>query len=266
MTVITPTGDRPLTFALCRHWMARQTLKPDQWIVVDDGQTALRPDLFMKYIRRLPGPADPKFTMLANLTAALPEIAGDKIIFFEDDEYYAPDFIATMARQLDRAELAGIMRSKYYHLPSGGYFKHTNIFHASLAETGFRRGFLNQFKTLLNESRDFLDIRIWRSVAGGMVGMSARPGQSTASMTERMLAGGRGLLFDDVERPLYLGMKGLPGRTGIGIGHNAVNYPHFDSTDRRMLRQWIPDDYKIYFDILDGTLTTQTMGTYFEEH
>jgi hypothetical protein len=36
-TVITPTGDRPETFALCERYLYRQTLKPSKWIVVDDG-------------------------------------------------------------------------------------------------------------------------------------------------------------------------------------------------------------------------------------
>jgi len=29
----------------------------------------------------------------------------------------------------------------------------------------------------------------------------------------------KGLIFDDAEQNLYVGMKGMPGRKGIGIGH-----------------------------------------------
>ena len=38
ITVITPTGDRPLAFSLCRKWIFNQTIKPDQHIIVDDGK------------------------------------------------------------------------------------------------------------------------------------------------------------------------------------------------------------------------------------
>jgi len=38
ITAITPTGDRPLALALCQQWMDAQTVRPDQWIVVDDGK------------------------------------------------------------------------------------------------------------------------------------------------------------------------------------------------------------------------------------
>jgi hypothetical protein len=37
LTAITPTGDRMHQFNICYELMMRQTLKPDRWIIVDDG-------------------------------------------------------------------------------------------------------------------------------------------------------------------------------------------------------------------------------------
>jgi len=244
ITAITPTGDRPLAFALCQRWMERQTVWPTQWLVIDDGKTPLKIDLsfsFIKYIRREPLPSDPKHTLCQNLSAALPFITGDKIIIIEDDEYYAPEYLAGMAARLAYHEVVGIKNSKYYHLPSGGHCTHSNGSHASLAQTAFRSASLPAFKRCLDmRSQQFLDIRLWQR-------------------TYRTL---RGFLFID-EPPLYLGIKGLPGRPGIGIGHDEKQYREFDTPARDRLKSWVPGDYQVYLDILSGKLSEQNSRSYF---
>lgn len=250
ITVITPTGDRPLAFALCQQWMAHQTRKPDQWIVIDDGKIPLEADLvFLNStmpgvaigIRREPRADDPKHTLDLNLKAALPLITGNKILIMEDDEYYAPGYIEEMARQLDFHEIVGIRPSKYYHLPSGGYLEMRTPTHASLAETAFRNSFLSELNEIIKGNGETgIDFKIWTK------------------------AGNRGFIFADGERPIYLGIKGLPGRGGIGIGHNPANYHGVtDTPDRTMLRRWVPKDYQVYLDILSGKLTSENYKSYF---
>lgn len=243
ITVITPTGDRPLAFALCRHWMANQTRKPDQWLVVDDGKTPLTPTTGMQYIRREPRPDDPQHTLSLNLATAFPLIKGDKILFMEDDDYYAPGYIDEMARHLESHEVVGIIQAKYYYLPTGGYRTHSNFSHCSLSETGFRNSFLPELQGILRErEKTDIDLRIWRKV------------------------GRRGFRFNDSNKPLYLGIKGLPGRTGIGIGHNPAMYQNIkDSADRAMLKKWAPGDSQIYLDILSGKLTSENHRSYFPD-
>ena len=253
ITCITPTGDRPLAFALCRQWMMNQTRQPGQWIVVDDGKTPMTLDEafkihdFIKYVRREPRSDDPQHTLTLNLQAALPHIAGDKILIMEDDDYYAPEYVAEVARKLDQHEIVGIMQAKYYHLPTGGYHIHQNASHCSLSETSFRNSFLPEFREILCE-RDVLphpvgtdvDLRIWRKV------------------------GNRGYRFSDSDKPLYLGIKGLPGRAGIGIGHNPAMYRGVqDTADRTVLKKWAPKDYQVYLDILSGKLTNENYQSYF---
>ena len=242
ITAITPTGDRPLAFALCKHWMEQQTVHPDQWLVIDDGKVPLKPTTMMDYVRRSPKHNDPPHTLNINLSVALPHIKGEKIIIIEDDEYYAPTYIETMAKELDKHEVAGIMKSKYYHLPTGGYMQIGNTTHASLAQTAFRDSFLSDFRNLSSKEKTmYLDMRIWKHV----------------------MPTGRGFLLDDDKKSLYTGIKGLPGRKGIGQGHKPSIYGKSMDTKRTVLKNWITKDYGAYMDILSGKLTGETCSAYF---
>jgi hypothetical protein len=243
ITVITPTGDRPLAFALLRRWMDQQTRKPDQWIVVDDGKAPFIRDPEYRggpfqYIRREPRPTDPKHTLDLNMKAALPLISGGKILVMEDDEYYAPGYISEMSKHLDSFEVVGICRSKYYHLPSGGYQQIGNVGHASLAETGFRRSFIPSFARCIDNGivAHWLDDQLWKLV---------RDSKGTTTKISS-------LLFVDTATPLYVGIKGLPGRGGMGMGHQTRMYKTTDSADRAILKQWIPKDYQVYLDVIAG--------------
>ena len=241
ITVITPTRDRSVPMALCERWIAHQTVKPDQWLIIDDGSAPMVPPSGADYIRREPGPGDPKHTLNLNIFTMIPRIAGDKIIVFEDDEYYAPGYIETMAKRLDEYALVGIGWSKYYHLPSGGYARHANVAHASFAQTAFRREVLPVVRTLAAvESQHYLDVRLWTKFGGAIIAAHGPGGW------ERKI-GEEAIVFDDHEVPLYCGMKGLPGCPGIGIGHKQTHYKTFD-TDLSVLRSWVPKDHGVYYD------------------
>ena len=244
ITAITPTGDRPLAFALCKHWMDMQTVRPDQWIVVDDGKVPIKPPAGATYIRRAPKHNDPNHTLNLNLRTAVPSIRGSKIIIIEDDEYYAPKYIETMAKELNNGELVGVMQAKYYHLPTGGYMQIANTFHASLAQTAFNITFLPTVQEYLDGKLSiYLDMKLW----------------------QRALPEGRGYLFADGRNSLYAGIKGLPGRPGIGQGHNPAMYGASIDKSREILKKWIPRDYKVYEAVLSGELNDANCNTYFHK-
>lgn len=288
ITAITPTGDRPLAFVLCQIWMMRQTVQPDQWIVIDDGSKPMPQIIQMQYIKRSPlfSPAQPPpssfplsfvglktnrhphahlsrrylrtpkagwVSIYNNLRTAASHIQGDKIIFIEDDEYYAPNYIEEIAKKLNGHELVGIRDSRYYHLPSGGYRIFRGQAHASLAQTAFQASFLPVFNEFLGTGycAEYLDIRLWTQ-------QRSRPDPTVNKLRTNC----RGHLFLD-EPPLYVALKGLPGRGGYGIGHKAETYRQFDTADRAMLRHWIPENYAIYLDMLNGKLTEKNYEQYF---
>jgi len=248
VTFITSTGDRPLTFKLCQRWIEQQTLQPIQWIVVDDGLKPVASLITMNkalYLRRKPRDDDPEHTLLVNLKISLPLIKGDKILFIEDDDYYAPKYAETMAAKLEEHEIVGINNSRYYYLPTCGNCRAKNKKHAGLCLTGFRNSFLTDFKKLLTIETGALDMKLWRE-----------------------LKQGRGYLFSDDYEPLYVGMKGVPGRVGKGGSHTPDSW-RYQQTFRDMLQmllcQWIPNrnDFNIYNDIIKGKLTEKNYLSYF---
>jgi hypothetical protein len=258
ITAITPTGDRPLAMSLCERWMMNQTVRPDQWLVIDDGQMPFTPTAPMEYVRREPRAGDPKHTLAINLVQAIPLIKGDKILIIEDDEYYSPTYVEEMSKHMNGGKLLGIRQNRYYHVPTGGYYQMHNMGHASLAQTAFASSFLPIFKRAVDESInvDYLDIRIWRmarqsqlrsfNFGGRVLTTRGRHGMSQLARNDIFL-------FSDSDRPLYVGIKGLPGRAGIGMGHNPAMYVVRDTADRRVLKQWMPKDYQVYLDTMGQT-------------
>uniref|UniRef100_A0A6M3LWN1 Putative glycosyltransferase n=1 Tax=viral metagenome TaxID=1070528 RepID=A0A6M3LWN1_9ZZZZ len=223
----------------------------------------------MEYLRREPKPGDPKHTLAINLKHALPKIKGDKIIIIEDDEYYAPTYIEEMSRHLENHKVVGIMHSKYYHLPSGGYVQMGNSQHASLAQTAFKGSFMPELSRFIEIGmiKDWLDCQIWAALK------TSRHPRPTNMLTPRSLRiiqnkiaaskNGQSFLFVDSDKPLYLGIKGLPGRPGIGQGHNVGMYRTRDSATRDILKSWVPEDYQIYIDVINGKLTENNYREYF---
>lgn len=240
ISVITCTGDRPEVFELCKRWISHQTVKPEEWVIIDDGITPMqKPDFaYAKYIRRLPQRTDPKHTMVLNFKEALKYVKCDYIIIMEDDEYYAPNYIYEMLHYLRKYEVVGIGRNKYYHLPLGTYYVHNNMGHASLAQTCFRKSFIPEVNPLI-EGDEYLDVRIWNKLFPNETMFKPKP-----NIVEYVSKDSRGIIFDDFKNT-YVGMKGMLGRYGIGSGHNGIGQK---DDDRKVLRSWVPnqEDYEIY--------------------
>lgn len=244
---ITCTGDRPIPFDLSLKWMKNQKIKPSQWIIVDDGFTPIKvPDLpYITYIRREPKSTDPKHTMILNMQEAIKHILGEKIIIWEDDEYYSPDYIQDISILLEKYMIVGIGRSKYYFLPGKTYYSHNNMGHASLAQTSFRKEILPEIIDVL-EGDSFFDIRIWRIFNDKDVTLKE------TGLHERVTNDGRGFIFNDKDKSLYVGMKGMPGRRGIGSGHKGIGAKDTNNLD--ILHGWIPNlqDCEIYISLLEN--------------
>lgn len=219
-----------MAFALCQRWMKAQTKQPDKWIVVDDGVVPTFPIVAgVDYIRREPKLDDPKCTLALNLKQALRFINGDSVLFFEDDDYYAPQYIWVMDAVLKcNASIVGIERARYYYLPGPSFYRNANNRHASLAQTMISHKGVKTLREIIEHSdKPFIDIELWKAFVGS-------PEWS---------------LFNDDADPLFVGIKGMPGRRGAGGGHLPNLYRDRIDHGFETLRKWMPIDHKTYEDL-----------------
>ena len=123
LTLLTATGARPAAWALCERWMARQDYAgPIRWIIVDDGPepqpvTFQRKGWQLVLVRPSPHWAPGQNTQARNLLKGLAAVGPDeRLVIIEDDDWYAPDWLTTVAAELEHAELVGEHRARYYNV------------------------------------------------------------------------------------------------------------------------------------------------------
>ncbi len=240
ITLITPTGNRRDAFRLCEHWVKRQTYRgPLQWIVVDDGERPTKTSQGQLYIRREPRPNDPKHTLCANTRLALREVQYDKILVIEDDDYYSPRYVETMAGWLDNADLVGEMGAKYYFAKTRQYRVFREHKHASLCRTGFTRDVLPLVRRLARNDHSSLDIRLWETWAGTRYLYTDEAGGAALSVS----------------------LKGMPGRAGCTHVPQARWAPQDDS-DLAQITRWMRDDHRYYLPFLGPHSTLDKLLVY----
>jgi hypothetical protein len=204
ITAITPTGDRPLPFGLCVEYMARQTRKPDQWVIVDDGRVPLAQtgeDLQQRcgiadvqIVRRLPERGDPPHTLPVNLLTALERVASPRLAFIEDDDWYSPHHIERLDDDLRTHELAGSQGIVYYHVVKRCHrVMGASSPHSSLCQTGMTASVIPLLRRICASiDTGFVDLLLWRGFTGDKK-LTKDPGT-------------------------VVGIKGLPGRAGLTMG------------------------------------------------
>lgn len=218
ITAITPTRDRPAAFYLCAKWMTDQTIRKDiQWIVVDDGDIRIIPPPGCYYVRR--NSSGNKNTLALNLMAALERQTGDKIIIFEDDDYYSPEYCQEMDARLGGADATGEMMARYYNVKSRRWNVSGIPGLASLCRTAFRKECVPLFKDAIEKTLRAGDVSIDRR------------------FWELLKESGKNVdLFS--EPKICVSIKGLPGRPGLGRNHGDTAFPNIDS-EGKVLESWI---------------------------
>ena len=237
VTIITATGERQAAFNLCWYYMSRQTVCQTEtaveWIIVDDGRTPTvcpsmsKPSSLqhwnIRYIRPETKWEPGLITQGRNLLAAIEEASFSKIIFVEDDDWYSPEFLAFTAGMLDLAPIAGEGGAKYYNIATRQYQLMRNGAHASLCQTGIRASMLPYLRHVIYSNAHYIDCELWQA---------ARDVKLDACLTF-----GPGLC---------VGMKGLPGRAGIGVGHKPQRSWSNDDKEMSKLSEWIGTDAEFY--------------------
>lgn len=208
LTVITPTGGRPEAFAVLAECIRRQTSRDFEWIVVDDCDPATEvPQVHdrITVIRPEPRWQPGQNTQARNLLAGIEVASGDAVAVMEDDDWYCDGWVQQCIDWMAEHELAGEVDSHYYNLSNGTGKAMGNTRHASLCATVCRGGALRELVEICRDGGKHIDCRLWQR--GGHL---------------------------EPWRGRVVGLKGQPGRPGIGVGHQLVGQP-LPITD------WIPD-------------------------
>lgn len=140
-------------------------------------------------------------TQRYNMEEALKHVRGDYIIVFEDDELYLPIYLENMVGLLDYCDIAGVCNSKYYHVELPGFKEMHNYNHAALSHTALTKSTLPLLQAAVDSGELFFDVYLWKKAQEKRV---------------------KSLLL--ANNNLVIGMKGLPGREGIGAGHKIKDY------------------------------------------
>ena len=226
LSLLTCTSDRPEAFALCEKYVARQTVQPFQWIVMDDGNTPIVPTLGQEYyfLPDLHGTV----SMVGKVRYALASnlIKGDALVFWEDDDWYAPNYLEWLDHELKAHELVGEGRAVYYNVACRAWFTHGNRGHASLCSTAMRMSLMPTLvRVLATLSDQYIDSPLWRDTP-----------EEKKKVFDPEVEGKR----------LVVGIKGMPGRVGVGGGHGQRD-PHWtDDATLYKLRELIGGDAMSY--------------------
>jgi hypothetical protein len=227
-TIITPTGDRPKAFTLCKLYVERQTILPKEWIIVDDGIDPILPISlpFIKYVRRIPQKDDPKHTLPVQMLEAFKHVTTDKVIIMEDDDWYSKEYCKIYTEMLLKADLAGHSNIICYKITEARYSFRQNTTWSNWGATGFNRNTMLCIEKVLQRNRNdvLFDSHFWSTHRNDC----------------------KKILYTGTV-PICVGIKGMGGRSGIGIGHGDT--PGFiKDTNYTLLKSIIKEDIKNYFD------------------
>lgn len=228
LTLLTATGCRPEAWAICEKLMQAQTFAgPVRWVIVDDGEEAqpitfAREGWTLEVMRREPFWRPGQNTQALNLAHGLRAIkASERVVIIEDDDHYAPDWLETIDKALDKADLVGECRARYYNVATNTGRQLNNEHHASLCSTGMKGLALEKFRRECRPGVTFIDVSLWRNFSG-----------------KKQLFGGHRVT----------GIKGMPGRGGIGMGHKP-DFQGIKDEDGELLREWIGQDAGFYMEL-----------------
>ncbi len=239
VTLLTPTGSRPLAFALCESFMERQSYEGDvQWVVVDDGETPTpisENSRVTTVIRRRPQGDQPGQLLLANLRAAWfgGHVRGDVVLFIEDDDWYPRTYVADQVTELQKWDMAGESPYRVYHVPTGRWAICQPYQGSALSRTAIRTEALARVPLCNWEAGTvYFDALLWGCGEIRNTHVYARED-------------GRGVV----------GMKGMPGRRGLSPGHDPNMEEYAPDAGGEVLRRWVGDDCHIYASLRRGRET-----------
>ena len=231
LVLITPTGARPDQFKLCAKWMLQQDYKGGViWIIVDDGKAVttncVQPDFRegWQVVHIYPKPSwNGTNTQGRNIRAGVdnllvnPDFNKVKAIFIiEDDDYYHSYYLTEMIKRFARFQLIGETNTIYYNVQWRQYCDNNNRQHSSLFQTAFTPKLIPLFLSCLKNK--WIDADFWAK-----------------AQNKYLFHAGT----------LAIGIKGMPGRYGIGAGHRR-SMSFKSDVNLNFLKQQIGNDAENY--------------------
>lgn len=219
LTLLTTTGGRPKPWAICQKLMAAQTYTGQvRWIIVDDGEQDQPIDFkptkgiwHLEVYRPEPFWTPGQNTQARNLLTGLAVINNsENLVIIEDDDFYAPDWLETVEEKLKKAELVGESCARYYNVQAKVGREMKNMSHASLCATAMRGQAIETFRSVCRPGIQFIDHILWQ-----------------AHSDRHIFSGHR-----------VVGIKGMPGRQGIGMGHDK-KFTGTRDNGGKLLVEWV---------------------------
>lgn len=117
VSLITPTANRAAMLRLVHDCVLQQTHTEFEWLVLDDG------DAPVKFLAESPDPrvrytfTPDKLSVGEKRNRLIAEARGDVIAHFDDDDYYAPGYLASMLELMrrDKSHLIKLSAFFLYH-------------------------------------------------------------------------------------------------------------------------------------------------------
>lgn len=228
VTVVTPTGDRQAAFSLCEKWIERQTFRDFQWVVVDDGRVPTEVTIPAILITREPSPPGQN-TQGKNLELAISQATGRYIAFVEDDDWYKEDYLETMMLKINEGyDAVGEAQAFFYNIRDRRYKRVKNFKHAALCQTVISKKMLPFILKIIKDDKLLYDIGLWSLMSDFDY---------------------KTFLFPEAAK--VAGIKGLPGRPGIGRGHFDTSQWNVDDEKYSKLIEFIGEkDANIYMSVI----------------
>lgn len=222
ISVITPTADQQRGIALAEQYMARQTIQPYEWIVADDGLEPARLTMGQKHLVRQREHEGGR-SLAMNVLAALEHVTGDVVVIWEHDDWYHPEHLEVCRIRLKYAGATGSVMQRYYNVHHRAYIVMRNI-GSALCNTAFHVDLIDHMRkacrTAFETGSIGVDRHFWDSL----------------SADEK----------DIHTINTVVGIKGLPGRKGLGMGHRPPDHRWRRDPGGLTLAEWVGNDAENY--------------------